>query len=386
MSESRCPRLAPAATLLALVLSGLAASPTARGQQPERVEGSTVVSDSQFAQLPATTADGEKYTIVYAKWFKVFNDQLKLQSSQLNDRVIVKDEALRTNLQQNLDSDGNRLVPKRTNLQLTGTGVRTPKGYALLVTRVHALETDIECGVRRAAALAADDAPRRVELARYLQARLLRYFQGAADQDPNERRDLLRLMRRLEEEARSIELNRLPALPAGAEERIGFGQRNKAIGVLAQVWAHPEVPAELRAQALRVLRNELQAQLYLGQWYSYEDMKDLLDFERTADGQWLPRSRVAFRRACDDVLKRLSAGEPLLALSENLLEEAKDVVRGMNKDRVLLLKGGYPVRVDRLREQRGGTSIVLEEWAFEDGMLVRFVNGIVFEKVGGGGE
>src|SRR5690606_5965315 len=106
---------------------------------------------------------------------------------------------------------------------------RVGQTYVLVATRVLSIESDLEHARRRADALAATDVKGRNELARYIQSRLNRYYRDG-DADQAERRDLLDLMRRLEEEARTIELEQLPPLPGGADAHIEAGRRLKALG------------------------------------------------------------------------------------------------------------------------------------------------------------
>lgn len=370
---------------LALALGLVLVCAPARAQQPEKHDGHQVVSEAQFAQLPPTTPDGERYQLVYVRMVKCFGEQLKLHLSPLVDRVVVKDPALRKSLEeQGQDSTGTRIVPKRSNLQLIGTGQRDAarNAYVLVVTRVVVIESDLACAQRRAAALAPTDAARRIELARWMEARLRHYSQGSAnDQDPQERRDLVAFLRDLEEQAKSIELQALPALPAGAETRIAFGQKHKALGVLAQVWGHAEVPAPLKAKARQVLEQELKAQLYLGRWYSYEDYKELVDFQRLPTGKWAPRERVAFVAVCEEEKKRIAKEKTMVPmLPEAILGQAKKVVKGMRKEMVHALTQVWPVHTDRLVDPQ----YVFEQWVLEDGSCVYFINGIVFEVAAGG--
>lgn len=368
-------RIAPATLVVAslLTLAGRAAA-----QQPERPEGHEVVSDTQFAALGPTTPDGQKYNLIYVKFNKQFNELLKLHASPLGERVVVRDAQLRQALLADTDSAG-KPIPRRGNLQLLGTGQRAGQTYVLVVTRVVSIESDLEHARRRVAALGASDAKARTDLVKYMQARLTRYYQDA-DADQGERRELVRLMRQLEEEVRTIELEQLPALPGGADAHIEVGRRFKALNVLAQVCDHPEVPAETRARAEQVLSQELGAQRYLGRWYTYEDFKDLVNFVRQGE-RWVPRERADFAAACEAEKRRLLQHEPLSVLPEALLRQAKDVVKGMNKDMALSLLQAYPTRVDRLREQLGSSALVFEQWIMADGVRVYFVNGLVFQKV-----
>lgn len=368
-------RLTPAAVVAAslLALAGPAAA-----QQPERPEGYEVVSDTQFAALGPSTPDGQKYNLIYVKHNKQFNELLKLHDSPLGERIIVRDPALRQALLADRDSNG-RPIPRRGNLQVLGVGQRVGQTYVLVATRVLSIESDIEHARRRADALSRTDVKGRNELARYIQARLNRYYKDA-DADQAERRALVDLMRKLEEQARTIELAQLPPLPGGAEAHIEAGRRFKALNVLAQVIEHPEVSAEVRARAEQVLTEDLNAQRYLGRWYSYEDFKDLVDFVRLGD-RWVPRERAEFVAACEAEKRRLLQHEPLSVLPEALLRQAKDVVKGMNKDMALSLLKTYPTRVDRLRDQLGSTNLVFEQWIMADGARVYFVNGLVFQKV-----
>lgn len=365
-----------AVTLAALFAASLAGQ--AAAQQPERPEGYEVVGDAQFAALGPGAPEGQKYNLMYVKHNKQFNELLKLHGSPLGERIVVRDPQLRQALLGDLDSTG-RAIPRRGNLQVLGTGQRRGQTYVLVATRVVSIESDLEHARRRAAAMTPRDVRGRAELVKYMQARLARYYQDA-DADQAERRELVRLMRELEEQVRTIELEQLPALPAGAEAHIDAGRRFKALNVLAHVWGHDEVPAELRARAEQALTQELGAQLYLGRWYAYEDFKDLVGFALQGE-RWVPRERAAFVTACAAEKRRLLDHQPLSMLPEALLRQARDVVKGMNKDMALALLQAYPARVDRLREQLGSSTVVFEQWVMADGVTIYFVNGVVFQKV-----
>lgn len=368
---------------LGLAVVALAAG-AARAQQPEKHDGHQVVSEAQFAALPPASSDGDKFQLLYVRMAKCFGEQLKLHRSPLVDRVVVKDAALRQALEdQSVDSTGARIVPKRSNLQLIGTGQRDPArgAYVLVVTRVVVIESDLAYAQRRAQALAANDAPRRVELARWMHARLRHYYQGSQQEhDAAERRELVAFMRDLEDQAKTIEQQALPALPAGAETRIVFGQKHKALNVLAQVWSHAEVPAPLKAKARHVLEQELRAQLFLGRWYAYEDYKELVEFQKLPSGQWVPRERAAFVAVCEEEKKRIAREKTMVPmLPDGILRQAKKVVKGMRKEIVHGLTQVWPVHTDRLVD----STYVFEQWVLEDGECVYFINGVVFETTEG---
>lgn len=366
------------AFVLALALS-IGAVPAA-AQQPERPEGVTPLTEQQLKDLPASTPEGEKFSLVYAKLNKQFGELLKLHMSPIGDKLLVKSAPLRTALEAGNDSDGARIVPRRTNLQVFLHVERGQGGPALIVDRVKVVESDLEQYTRRAQALPASDATKRQELARVVKARLQRFYQRGSDHDPDERRGLVALQRDLEEAARTIEQAQLPALPGGAETRIDFGRRYKALNVLAQVWGNAQVAAELRARAAEALERELGARLYLGRWYSYEDFKDLVDFEQV-DGKWVPRERADLIRAADEQKKKLAAGEPTPFVSPQILQQSKEVVPGMNKDFVLGVTQAFPARVDRLREPGRDGTFVFEQWIMEDGLAIYFLRGTVFKVV-----
>lgn len=350
-------------------------------QQPETLEGHQVVSDAQFAALGPTAPDGQRYSIVYAKFHKQFNEFLKLVSvPQLQERLIVRDAKLRDLLNRGFDSSGTTPLTLRGNLQIIGTGKRAGQTYVLEVSRVLAIESDLEHAKRRVAALPAADAKARQELVRYVQARLQRYFQDPTA-DQVERRELVSIMRQLEDEVRTIEHEQLPALPGGAETHIEFGRRYQALNILAAVADHAEVSADMRARAEKALEQDLKAQRYLGRWYRYEDFKDLVGFAALGE-RWAPRDRVEFVQAAENEKRRLMKNEdPISVLPASLLAKSKEVVRGMDKDMALSILQAYPVRVDRLREQLGANAVVFEQWVMEGGQRIYFINGLVFQKV-----
>lgn len=383
MERMKTPRrvLTPVLALLA------ACAAPAFAQQPETLEGHQVVTDAQFAALPATTPDGQRFSIVYAKFHKQFNELLKLVNApqSLQERLVVRDPKLRELLNRGRDSrdDPNRQLTVRGNLQIIGAGKRVGQTYVLEVSRVLMLESDLEYAKRRVAALPPRDARARQDLTKYIQGRLQRYFQDATA-DQVERRELIAIMRQLEEDVRTIELEQLPPLPGGAETHIDFGRRYQAMTVLSTVADHPDVDPEMRARAEQALAQDLKAQRYLGRWYRYEDFKDLVGFAPVGD-RWVTRERAELLQTAEVEKQRLRKNEePISVLPESLLSKSKDVVRGMNKDMVLSILHAYPVRVDRLREQLSQTSatqVVFEQWVMEGGQRIYFVNGLVFQKI-----
>lgn len=362
---------------LVLQCLALALAAPAFADQPDRPEGYTVLSDAQFAALPASTPEGERYNILYVKFYKQFNELLKLHASSLVDRVIVRDAQLRQALLRDEDSTGKR-IPPRGNLQLLGSLQRRGPTSVLVVTKVVSIESDLEHARRRVASFAPNDTRSRSELVKYIQSRLSRYFQDALA-DQAERRELLSLMRQLDDQVRTIELEQLPPLPGGAETHIEFGRRYQALSVIAAVWSNTEVPAAARAQAEAAL-SELNAQRYLGRWYSYPDFKDLVGFVQS-NNRWIPRERADFLAACEEEKRRLLQQDTPQLLPDSLLAQATQVVRGMNKDMALSILQAYPARVDRVRDQLGSNALVFEHWAMDGGQRVYFVNGLVFQKV-----
>lgn len=370
-------------TIALAALVTLAASAAWAQGQPDRPASHTVVSDSQFAALtPATAQGGVRYNIIYAKFHKQFNEQLKVHKGEaLEGRLLVRDAGLLRRLNGNEDSNGAP-IPDYANIQILGVGQpvgpRNAQVYALIVERVVLIESDLEYARRRIASFQPRDAASRAEQARYIQARVARYYDVPPLQE--EKRALLDLQRQLEEEVRAIELESLPALPGGAEAHIEAGRRHRALEVLAQAWSHPEVSAELRARAERALQ-ELHAQRWLGRWHSYEQFKDLVGFARVGD-QWVTDSRAEFLEAVEEKRAKLLRNEGGVVLSPQILERSKDIVEGMTKDMALALLQTYPARVDRLRETQGARTWVFEQWVMEDGMRIYFHNGLVFKKVG----
>jgi hypothetical protein len=373
--------------LAAGALALLVACASASAQQPETLEGHQVLTDAQFAALPATTPDGQKFSIVYAKFHKQFNELLKLVNApqSLQERLIVRDPKLRELLNRSRDStnEPTRTLTPRGNLQVIGTGKRVGQAYVLEVSRVLILESDLEYARRHVAALPPRDARGRQELSKYLQGRLQRYFQDATA-DQVERRELVAIMRQLEEDVRTIELEQLPPLPGGAETHIEFGRRYQALTILSTVADHPEVSPDMRARAEQALEQDLKAQRYLGRWYRYEDFKDLVGFAQ-AGQRWVPRERAELLHISEAERQRLRKNEePISVLPESLLAKSKEVVRGMNKDMALSILQDYPVRVDRLREQLSPTNttqVVFEQWVMDGGQRIYFVNGLVFQKI-----
>lgn len=342
--------------------------------------GATALTEAQFRDLPATTEPGRRFTVLYVKHEREFNGALRPYRSYLagarpgeRSCLVIQDPALLRSVRANLDSDGNRLTPRRTNIQLIGTGQRSDQGYVLVVQRVRRLESDQAYFTRQADAVAADDAPGRRALAGRIELRI-RFF-------PDERPDLEPLLARLEREAREVERRQLPPLPGGAEARLRYASDYKEVSAAAEVWAHPEVPEAQKLEAERLLRGPLDARLYLGQWLAYSEYRARLGFGQNEVGEWVPRTRLDLQAQIGEYKK---SGAAVDILPDDVLWQAgqqSKVIPGQRKDMVRLACNAYPVHVERVIEETPERQkITWEQWVMPSGLRVYFVNGRVFAK------
>lgn len=375
------------ALLASLLLLGVAAA-----QEPERPSNCIVYDEGEFlTKLPPNTPAGTAVSIVYVKFRNLtFNGEVKLHQSQIPEqRLVVKDPALVQRLNKGEDSDGARLLTRRSNIQLIGVTRTLPDGAIQLeVSRVKLLESDEQMFRRKLASLGADDWNGRLVLAHEVRQR------GQMVEDEEERAGLSKLVRQLGDDARKLEQAQLEPLPAGAEAWLRFGRRYKEVDVLAQVHAHAGVPEPMRRQAEQLLKAQ-NARTFLGRWYSYEAYKarlGMVQIQAGGEARWVTADRAAF-------LKAIEAEKQIVlpdfgSLTEEQLQEATrqgKVIRGMKKHHVLQIsKGGetpwLPVKVDRVREhlEKGPVkgTIVWEQWVMPEGTRIYFYNSFVISKEG----
>lgn len=385
---SSCPPRAAAGCLAVWLLC---LTTPLRAQEPESPPDCLVQTEEDFLKLPPNVPVGTAVSVVYVKFAKLFEGQLKLFASQIPDgRLVVRDPGLIELLSRvpPVDSEQQKLVPRRSNIQVFGTIGRRGGEQVLEVQRIRLLESDEQWFTRRMKELSDQDPGKVIALAYEVSAR------AKLVDDEQERAGLQRLIQTLREKARAIERGQLPALPGGADAWIRFGRRYKDMDALVQVWSHAQVPEPLRRQADQALRQQ-GARLLLGTWYAYEAFKAKLGLVQAQDGgelRWVTPARAAFLKAIEAERKKWQGGVPDFGMfgESVLVQEAErgNVMRGMRKHHVLQVRragsepGEYwlPVEVDRLRERYEQGTITWEQWVMPDGTRVYFYNTIVISK------
>ena len=372
--------------LVGLALSG--GAQLARAQDPEVREGYRTIRARQFS----TASAGNKYTLTYLKFNKVFESELKLHGglrgkrpvrSRLAGALRVRDGSeLHAQLLVRKDSEGRALQPKETNIQVFGV-VRIEEGQRVLdIDRVVALGTQLERFTKLAEKLAVEDAKARRDLVAQIEDET-RLF-------PADRSALEELVKRLTSEARAIVLAKLPPLPSGAVRRIEVGLAQRDLGLLAEVWSHPEVEKEDREKAEAGLR-KLRATRYHGEWVPLSRLKEQLGFV-VRERRWVRQERVWLADAIEREKQRLANGQSRRDYTErDLLTSMKagKILRGMEKEWVIAARKSagkaeiYPLRVSRVREKRDAQDLVWELWVMPDGEQVYFFNGWVCERLEG---
>ena len=379
--------MSPHRVALALLL--LAGAP-ALAQEPEAPADYLLQTEEEFLRLPPNTPAGTLVSVVYVKFLKLFQGQLKLFASQIPDgRLVVRDAALIERLERfSSDSEGQKLSSRRSNIQVFGAVRRgaDERSFTLEVSRVRLLETDEQLFTRKAAQIPEGEWNRRLILAHEVSAR------AKLLDDDQERAGLYRLVKRLSDESRAQERAQLEPLPGGAEGWIRFGKRHKDVEVLASVCEAQKVPDALRQQAERELR-ALGARSYLGKWLAYEAFKQKLGLVQVQDGgeaRWVSADRAAFLKAIEAEKKNWKTNVPDFGLFDDafLLQEARNgkLLRGMKKPLVLQVARGQageswiPVRVDRVRERYEQGPLTWEQWVMPDGTRVYFYNTFLISK------
>lgn len=390
-------RSTPLASLLGalfLACSGtLAGAQRASAQEPEAREGYTSISPRSLRRLASDNkVVGKRFSVAYVKFLKVFRGELKLYAGVEKGRLLASPlkgmltvgGALERALQERKDSQGKAIVPQESNVQLFMTGKAVGGKLKLVVDRVVVLHSTLERFEQQASALPKKDPAKH--------RALIRRVQSAVRSFPKDAKAVAPLLARLRAEARSILIAGLPALPGGAQERIEVGVRLQDVPLVAEVWAHAEVSPELQAKAQEALEKNLQARLYLGEWYVEEALREKLGFVRDGD-RWVRRELVWLREAVEREKGRLRRSEvrqpftrPMLI---NNVREGR-VLRGMEKELVIAAlkqKHGetrYPVLVLRTLEKKKTTraaDLEWEIWVMPSGLQLYFCNGLITEKV-----
>ena len=359
------------------LLAGLAAA-----QEPREIDNFPDMPADRFLQIIKDRPDGLGVSISWLKYSRIFNGELKVYEDGFQGLLIVRDERLQARLAQKGQDSNNEPLEKRQNIQVVGTGVRQGDGYVLIVQRVYGLEDDLARYGRRAQALPAADAAAHLQLVEEIRERARRSLTA------EERPPVLRLAEQVEQRAMEIERAGLPALPAGAQTWLRFGQRYRQIDELAELVAHAEVEADVKQKG-ETLLSRLGARRYLGRWMSEANYHQAVGFAEVGD-RTLPVEQVELRSAAEAQLKKISGGAPWPPAGAQLLLNAAqegNLVPGQRKQVALLAiqvdQGPMlPVRIDRWRQRvEEDASYVWERWLMPDDRVLFFMQGRLFKTV-----
>ncbi len=381
---SSLPSLLTTSALLLVLSAPLAA------QDPESREGYRTIPAHKLKSAPV----GKRYSVVYLKFNKVFEDDLKvygglqgkrLVRARLEGKLKVRQKSkLHEALRVRKDSQGKALQPKISNIQVFGTLVQEGDERVLNVDRVLVLGTQLERFGKAAAALAPEDGTGRREL--------IRRIEYAVRNFPDDKQAVAELRASLLAEAREIAVAKLPELPEGAKARIDVGVAQNDIQLVSEVWDHPDVGDKERLQAEAGLR-KLRAVRHHGHWVHSSEVKRELGF-LVQERRWVRQERVWLEEGIAREKQRLADRQPRRDYSERDMltyMKAGKIVRGMEKKWVIAArkaagkKDFYPVHVERLREKREQQELIWELWVTADGIQLYFFNGWVTELLEGDG-
>jgi len=382
--------LGPWSSLLATSALLLALATPLAAQEPETREGYRTIPAHKLKDA----TPGKRYSVVYLKFNKVFEDDLKvygglqgkrLVRARLEGKLKVRQKSkLHEALRVRKDSKGRTLQPKISNIQVFGTLVLEGEERVLNVDRVLVLGTQLERFGKSAAVLAPEDGTGRREL--------LRRMEYAVRNFPEDKAAVAELRTRLLTEAREIAVAKLPELPEGAKARIDVGVAQKDIHLVSEVWDHPDVGEKERKQAETALR-KLRAIRFHGEWIHSSEVKRKLGF-LVQNRRWVRQERVWLEEGIAREKQRLANRQPRRDYSERDMltyMKAGKIVRGMEKKWVIAArkaagkKDFYPIHVERLREKREQQELVWELWVTADGIQLYFFNGWVTELLEGEG-
>jgi len=373
-----------------LLLAALAATiAVARGQDltPSEKPGFELVSVEEFRSLRPDQGDRKRLSLVYLKFNKVFRTELKLDGGRRDGRAVyhplagrlhVQDRELLQQLGANRDSAGQRLTPKRSNIQVFGVTRATARGLMLVVSEVRLLDSQLDRFSRAHEALADGDFASRRALADQIEEAVATYEDDVEAVRP--------LLARLSDEARAGERAQLPPLPAGVDARLAFGKRQRDVALLAELWAHPEVGEDARRAAEAALRDDLGARRRGGQWLSRDAFMTAIGFVDGGAAGWIPEPLAALQAEIVADARR----EKVLVLP-NIAQQAAaqgKLLPGLQKIfAVAAMKKAhgahacFPTRVERTEVTQKGAQVTWELWVMPTGHRLFFRDGVMTSHV-----
>jgi hypothetical protein len=152
------------------------------------------------------------------------------------------------------------------------------------------------------------------------------------------------------------------------------GDTEESIRLFGEVALDPKADAADKEEAQKLLKAN-HAYFTRGEYVSYAKFKSSIGYVARG-GKWVRRERAEFE---DSIEKELKNPNPVRVgfNYEEYVTKGK-VVRGMKKDEVVRTKGyGFPIFVDRKRMVRPKTNdtVTWDQWVFESGARVYFLNG-----------
>jgi len=325
----------------------------------------------------------------YRGWRKPL---LRTYRHGLDGKLYVKETALIDLLDQEQDSQGAALAPYHSSVIVEGylRWGGDELGMLLEVDSVVLQADDLTRLRETLSDLAPGDRAERLQLRVKTRARLATAHAGP------DREALRKFEAELTAQLEAANLERLGALPANADAWLEAGVAEEDVSVLAQAWAHPDVPAPTKEELARALTGKLKARLYEGTWHTATELKLLLGFRRHVDRkgklQWMSGLRAEFNEAIRELiaLLALSDSSPFGSSLSQVLEKAVksgDVLRGMSKDHLVRIQHDgrpyLPLSVARIVDppREDAPEVVWEQWVMPDGLRVYFYNGLVCSKV-----
>lgn len=381
----RAPRLR--SSIVVPLLAGLAVAAVTLRASGDEIEGHTVIALADIQNPNPAGWEGKK-VCVDAKFSKVFGDNLKVELVE-DDRIKIDQQSqLYLALSNYKTVDGKPLEKEKgkpkSNVRIFGTCGKDEAGNLVLIAeRVDKLEDEAPAFMAKIEAVlkkpqgqqTADDF---YKISTEARARMKIYNV-----------DLKEVVKRADGEGIRVELRLRKT--GDSKAAIGLGKRmldltgeaDEAIKLWGEVALDEKAGEAERREAQELLRKNY-AYLWRGEYVSYTRFKHAVGFV-ARKGQWVRRERAEFEDAIEKELKNTAL--LIVPIAPKTLQEKGQVTRGENKEQVIGTKDfGFPTHVDRkvTQDLKSGKPITWDQWVYENGPRVYFINGLCCELVARG--
>lgn len=325
---------------------------------------------------PESGWDNRK-VMVDAKWSTVFGTTVILEKVPRGRVVIGNDpeEKLLNALLSNRTLEKKQLEKKKSNVRLYGRTSTDQGGEPVLLLDALDKLPDDEDEYRGRIEEAQRKAPEKQTPDEFY-----RIARDAASRAAFYGIDLKTWVTRANAEGIKLEISRRKKGDAKDAIRLGkkaidmTGDSEESIKLFGEVALDPKADQADRDEAQRLLKIN-HAYFTRGEYISYARFKSSIGYV-SRGGKWVRRERAEFEDAIEKELRNPNPTRISFNYEEYVTKGK--VVRGMKKEEVVRTKGyGFPVFVDRKRMVRPktGDTITWDQWVFENGARVYFLNG-----------